>query len=79
MSSQLEPIDPHALIDITGGNGQTEKGNVGVTVPTPNGNVQVGIQGERTRTNYAKCVDAVLSSPNVTPQAIRETCGMPPS
>lgn len=75
----IESLDPLALDDVHGGAGQDEKGNIGVTVPTPKGNIQVGVQAERSRTNYAKCVDAVTGMPNATPQSIVDTCGKPPA
>jgi hypothetical protein len=75
-------IDHSSLASITGGNGApnttTESGNLGITVPTKAGPLQLGLQGSRatTSTNYAECVRGVRETGG-GPADIRASCGLP--
>jgi len=77
--SKLETIDILSLSSVTGGGSSTVDGNVGVTVPTPKGPVQVGVQGHGSQTDYNACVAAVRSMPGAKPTDIKDACGLPPA
>lgn len=83
--NDLEVIDILALAGVTGGaleqglpNTDKANGNLGITVPTHAGNVQVGLQAsyERTRSDYGQCVDQVRASGG-KPSEFRAACGLP--
>ena len=73
-----------SLETVTGGNASEapnttqQSGNLGVTIPTKLGPLQVGVQGSQSTasTNYAECVRAVRSTGG-TPADIRAACGLP--
>ena len=80
MSSKFESIDPQHLITVSGGaGGEQISGNLGVSVPTEAGPVQLGAQGSRSQSDYAKCVGTVSGMQGATPADIRATCGLPPA
>ena len=79
MSSTLQTIAIESLVTVTGGAGEQLSGNIGVSVPTKGGPVQVGVQGSQSRSDYAKCADVVSNMQGSTPRDVRETCGLPPS
>ena len=83
--TQLEVIDILALAGVTGGvleqtlpNTDKANGNLGVTVPTQAGNLQVGLQAsyERTRSDYGQCVDQVRAAGGKASE-FRAACGLP--
>ncbi len=73
-------IDLFSLDTVTGGNDNntTRSGNIGVTVPTQAGPVQVGVQGSQSQstTNYAECIGAVRTAGG-SPADMRANCGLP--
>lgn len=77
--SKLETIDIFALSSVTGGGSSTAEGNLGVTVPTPKGPIQVGAQGKGSQTDYNACVGAVTRMPGAKPSDIKDACGLPPA
>jgi hypothetical protein len=86
MHNAFEAIDPVTLAHVTGGESGSGSsthfaGNVGVTVPTDAGDVQVGMQAsyDQKKSAYVHCIDKVGAMPGATPQSLRETCGLPPS
>jgi hypothetical protein len=85
MNDSFEAIDLVTLAHVCGGDGGSGtgtdiNGNIGVTVPTKAGNVQVGIQGgyKSTQSDYATCANGVRAMPGATPADIRANCGLPP-
>lgn len=88
MNNAFETIDVLSLDLVTGGadqpslpsapNQERSNGNLGVTVPTGKGAVQVGLQlsHERTRSDYAHCVDQVRATGG-GPRDYRPACGLP--
>jgi len=86
MYNAFEAIDLVTLAHVTGGESSSGSatqvaGNVGVTVPTAAGDVQVGVQAsyDQQKSAYVHCIDKVTSLPGATPQSMRDTCGLPPS
>ena len=85
MTDMFQSIDHVTLAHVCGGqdNGASRggDGNVGITVPTDAGNIQIGMQGtyEEKKSAYVACIDKVAAMPGATPQALRDTCGLPPS
>jgi hypothetical protein len=87
MNEALETIDVITLDMVFGGEGEQPapetnttdtNANIGVTVPTEGGNIQVGVQGQHrtVRSNYAVCVDTYRRmGGNVT--GLRAACGLP--
>lgn len=82
MSDALATIDLIALESVYGGEGDQNttdtNGNVGITVPTDGGNIQIGVQGGRrtSTSNYAVCVDNYRRmGGNV--EGLRASCGLP--
>jgi hypothetical protein len=79
MMTAFATIDLFTLDHVHGGQDAAEhgNGNLGVTVPVAGANIEVGLQGEYTKSNYSKCVDAVTALPGATPADIRASCGLP--
>jgi len=79
---KLLEIDHVTLAHICGGQDSGNQGdiNVGVTIPTEAGGVQVGVQGSTKTwtTDYKTCVDGVRATPGAKPSDIRANCGLPP-
>jgi len=78
--TKLKTIEQSSLSTITGGGTNTVQAQLGVQVPVK-GRQQVNVGGSlsSSQTDYAACLQAVGALPGVTPQAMRETCGLPPS
>jgi hypothetical protein len=85
VTNAFETIDLVSLDLVTGGadqpsapNQQKTSGNVGVTVPTQRGPLQVGVQfsHEKTRSDYAHCIDQVRATGG-GPRDYRPACGLP--
>jgi len=82
MSQGFQAIDVSMLALVCGGEGEqntTEvNGNIGVTVPGDNGNVQVGVQGgyKRAQSNYGVCV-ANYRRMGGNVAGLRAACGLP--
>ncbi|HUS31418.1 MAG TPA: hypothetical protein VMZ53_23065 [Kofleriaceae bacterium] len=82
----FETIDISALDLVQGGadEGQgapnREQIRIGVQAQgdRTGGRANIGVEGERSRTNYAVCVQETRQAGG-TPRDIRETCGLPPS
>ena len=80
--TNMQQIDHVTLAHVFGGQDSGNEGsiNVGVTIPTDAGGVEVGVQGSTKtwNTDYKTCSDNVLKLPGAKPADIRATCGLPP-
>ena len=68
-------LDDLELVTGGGADGTQTSVNLGVNAK----GVQVGLQGQRTTSNYVECKAGVLKLPGAKPSDIRESCGLPPS
>jgi hypothetical protein len=77
--TNFETIAIFELSTVTGGNGEGAPNREEVRVGVQGGRnrIIVGVEGTRTRTDYALCVQETRQAGG-TPRDIRETCGLPP-
>ena len=83
--TNFETIDISALDLVHGGADEGQQGGpnrerirVGIQTSEGGSNINLGIDAERQRTNYAVCVRETRAAGG-TPRDIKDTCGLPPA